>query len=133
MNGRIDNLENNQLLDALYQMKLDIESMQQKREEQLYQAIQFPYSLEVGLQRLTKDDLSRIRQTLELKGLSKLKKQGLIVELARVIPTKVHKMLTNFDQERCQLRSWKLSVKIIINNFKKSSLEIRNGRNSYTA
>lgn len=80
-----------------------IEEQKLKREKKLWAEVQGSRNLGDMLKELTKYELDSIRQELEFKGLSNLKKDLLINELARLIPERITEILGTFDQERFEL------------------------------
>ncbi|MBE3571281.1 MAG: SEC-C domain-containing protein [Bacillales bacterium] len=97
---KLNEQEKEQLIEALGQIRLNLEQWIKKRESQLFKNRTLPMSLSDALSELTKDDLVQIRQTLELHGVSTLKKQELIHLLVETIPVKLPKILSLFDHER---------------------------------
>ncbi len=65
--------------------------------------IDISLSLKSALTSLTKDDLTKIRQNLNLKGLSSLNKGELIDNLTQLIPENLKKVLYTFDKDRYSL------------------------------
>ncbi|WP_353893609.1 SEC-C domain-containing protein [Proteinivorax hydrogeniformans] len=65
-----------------------------------YPKLKPPYTLERVLNTLTKDELTKIRQRLYLKGVSKLRKKELIEVLVEEIPNHVEYCLSYFDKKQ---------------------------------
>ncbi|MCY8557526.1 hypothetical protein [Bacillus haynesii] len=71
-----------------------------KRDQKLWKNVSEPYRLESLLHPLSKIELDDIRKSLDLKGISNLKKADLIQELVVAIPSHLRGILSTFDQER---------------------------------
>jgi hypothetical protein len=100
----------NELINAMERAKVHHQGLKMKWEDKLWKQVDEPYRLIDALPMLTKNELDDIRKQHELSGISTLKKAELAVELARVIPTRFEKALSNFDKERYEL------IKKIIKN-----------------
>ncbi|MFC8151484.1 hypothetical protein ACFUP3_17555 [Bacillus paralicheniformis] len=74
--------------------------LREKRDQKLWKNVSEPYRLESLLHSLSKIELDDIRKSLELKGISNLKKAELIQELVVAIPSHFRRILSTFDQER---------------------------------
>ena len=59
-----------------------------------------PISFKDVLNALTKDELTKIRQNLDLKGLSALNKSELVNRLGELIPAGIGEALCHFDRDR---------------------------------
>lgn len=88
----IDKETEEMLIQALYRLKEDRYRYEQKRDARYWANLQSPLSLKNLLTTYTKDELSEIRQNLELKGLSTLKKQELINALETGIVDSAHRV-----------------------------------------
>ncbi|MCL6477247.1 MAG: SEC-C domain-containing protein [Peptococcaceae bacterium] len=103
MDRDIDRETYERLLEALNMAKEESNRMRQKQEAKLWADIEVPLSLSRALSRLTKDELTQIRQNLDIKNLSALKKQDLTEELLKLIPESVEKVFLQFDDNRYSL------------------------------
>lgn len=74
-----------------------------RREKKVWQEISFPITFAEILERLTKDELIRIVKYYNLKNLSALKKKDLIVQLVKILPSKVQPEIMALDDERYSL------------------------------
>lgn len=99
----IDKKTEEMLIQALYRMKEEQYRYSYKKEARYWAELQSPLSLKNLLSTYTKDELSEIRQNLELKGLSTLKKQQLIDALATGIVENAYRVFNRFDDFRYQL------------------------------
>ncbi|MCC5911939.1 MAG: SEC-C domain-containing protein [Clostridiaceae bacterium] len=88
------------LVEALEKLKEDCEKRRQKRIDGLWREIVPPNNLASFLNELTKAEIDEIRKKLELKSISKLKKQELIEVLIKLIPEEVRETIDFFDVER---------------------------------
>lgn len=88
---------------ALQGLKDDAEKLKAKREAFLWREITAPLTLNDALSRLTRNDLNKIRQNLDLKGISSLKKNDLIIALQEMIPARVEEIFLRFDNGRYDL------------------------------
>lgn len=68
-------------------------------EKRLFNKIEYNYNLQDFLVNMTKDELNEIRKTLKIKGISKLKKDQLIVELGNYIFDNLSNIITEQLQE----------------------------------
>lgn len=91
------------LLDALNKAKEMGRQMEMKAEKKRWADIKVPLTLADALASLTKDELSAIRITLEISGISALKKQELADTLETMIPAKLPVILQGFDETRYQI------------------------------
>lgn len=89
-----------QFLIALEKANHEATAARRKKELKLWIDLSIPYSLKDALNRLTKAELDKIRQNLELKNLSTLKKSDLIHELSVRIPERMEDLLFLMDEER---------------------------------
>lgn len=90
-----------ELLEMVYESVQDIVN---KEYERLWKYdLTIPLSLKDALKGLTKDELTKIRQNLNLKGLSTLNKKELIDRITPLISTNLKKILYTFDEERYNL------------------------------
>ena len=99
----IDKETQDMLVNALYRLKEDQYRYEQKREARFWAELQHPLTLQSLLTNYTKYELTEIRQNLELKGLSALKKQELIDALKIGIINSAHKVFSYFDDFHYQL------------------------------
>lgn len=111
MSENIDRKTQEMLLQAMVNMKRHTEDMRVKREGKLWENLMVSYSFKDLLTRLTKNELGSIRQNLNLKGLSSLKKKDLVESLASEIVNNANKTFSLFDD--CQ---YKLIKRIVENN-----------------
>ncbi|MCZ8512664.1 SEC-C metal-binding domain-containing protein [Paenibacillus filicis] len=95
--------EKNALLNALNKMQEMSHTLKAKEEEKCWSAIEIPLTLEAALAVFTKDELSAIRSSLAIPGLSSLKKQDLIHALVDNVPTAIPYCLKLLDQTRYDL------------------------------
>ncbi len=98
------------ILNALEEMARESRKWEEKRDAKRWVEIEVPLTLAQALPRFTKDDLSRIRQNLNLKNLSSLKKDDLIARLQEMIPLSMPEVFLQFDRHRYNL------VKDIVKN-----------------
>lgn len=99
------------VVDALLRMKAGAKKRFQEKEAQLWGEVKPPFLLKNFLEGLTKHDLTTIRQNLNLKGVSNLKKPQLIEALEKQIGPSMKKVVSLFDHNQ-----YKLIKKIITNN-----------------
>ncbi|GAA3408120.1 SEC-C metal-binding domain-containing protein [Paenibacillus hodogayensis] len=83
MNKKSNGSNQQALVDALQQLKSEAKKTEAREEEKRWSPIDAPLSLEDGLSRLTKSDLSAIRSNWNIRGASTLKKQELIAVLEK--------------------------------------------------
>ncbi|TRM12037.1 hypothetical protein FH966_10280 [Lentibacillus cibarius] len=101
MSNRTDNKElQENLMSALGGAKKARADMENKEWKRIWRDIQVPISLNAALSRLTKDELTSIRQKLDIKNASSLKKEQLIQLLQQVIPSRFEKICLTIDTER---------------------------------
>ncbi|MBT2694501.1 SEC-C metal-binding domain-containing protein [Bacillus sp. ISL-55] len=100
----------NQLINAMERAKQHHQGLKMKQDERLWKQVDQPYRLIDALPMLTKIELDDIRKQLGLSGMSSLKKAELAVELARIIPSRLDKIMSTYDKERYDL------IKMIIKN-----------------
>ncbi|GGM42445.1 preprotein translocase subunit SecA [Paraliobacillus quinghaiensis] len=92
------------LTDAIEGAKSIRAQQDKKNEQHLFQAIEdLQAPLTVHLNRLTKQQMDKIRKKLNLKGISSLNKAALAKELERLIPENIEKFFNIIDQERYEL------------------------------
>ncbi|MDD4169452.1 MAG: SEC-C metal-binding domain-containing protein [Desulfotomaculaceae bacterium] len=91
------------LLHALESAKSYGQRLEQKRERRLWKNIDMPCSLSAAINRLTKNEMDKIRKNLGLKNLSALKKGDLADELVRVIPAHFGQLFYRLDRGMCDL------------------------------
>jgi len=103
MDDHLDEKTMKQVLDALAEMKKEAEKWQARQEAKLWTPIQVPINLNQALSRLTKDELTKIRQNLDIGNISSLNKPDLIVKLAEYIPLMAEELFLRFDHNRYQL------------------------------
>lgn len=96
------------VLDAISKMDSDL---QEKREKVLWKEIDVPFTLNEGLNKYTKDDLTDIRRYLDLKNASSLRKAELIELLEEQIPKLLALICLKFDA-----RLFDLLIKTARNN-----------------
>ncbi|MFZ3590581.1 YecA family protein [Bacillus sp. DJP31] len=116
MNKTIDKKTRDTLLNALEKMTAHSRQLQDKREQQLWKSFETPCNLSDVLSYLTKSELDSIRQNLDLRGISALKKGELAEVLEQSIPHKLKDILYKFDLERYDLlhkiiKKTKVSIK----------------------
>lgn len=88
------------LNDVFERFKQDQANYQLRKAKKLWQSISLPITFSEILERLTKDELTRICRHYELKNLSALKKQDLIAELVKILPEKVQDEMISLDENR---------------------------------
>jgi hypothetical protein len=103
LSNQIDRKTGNQIVHALEKAKAYGRELKAKREEGVWRQLDGSHDLINLLSTLTKNELDTIRKTLDIKGISTLKKNELIHELAKAIPILFHINLTRLDQERYDL------------------------------
>ena len=92
------------LTDAIEGAKSVRVQENEKNEQRIFHAIDdAPAPLSVHLNRLTKQQMDKIRKKLNLKGISSLNKAALAAELERLIPQNIEKFFNILDQERYEL------------------------------
>ena len=106
----VDKKTQEMLLQTLYRMKEEQYKFEQRREARLWKTFKTPINLRNLLSYLTMDELSEIRQNLELPGLSALRKNELINALKTGILNSAYRVFNLFDDLRYQF------VKKIVNN-----------------
>lgn len=111
MGNNIDKETYEMLVKALKDIRNLGEKMRAKREKKLWEEIKIPCSLKDFLKNLTKNELTKIRQNLDLKGLSSLNKHQLIDRLESEIVSSARKVFLVFDNSQ-----YKLIKKIIEND-----------------
>lgn len=79
------------------------ERLTSKAEQKMWPKVVVPCDLADSLNGLTKEELTIIRQNLELQGMSSLRKQELVGAMADKIPEAVGKLLDFFDDDRYRL------------------------------
>ncbi|AKL94420.1 putative protein DUF1745 [Clostridium aceticum] len=99
------------LLQAMDDMKRDMEKRQIKRESTLWRKINFPYTFKEMLMSLTKNELTEIRQNLKIQGVSGFKKQPLVEVLNEKMFEDFPMVLWNLDRGR-----FELVKKVVANN-----------------
>lgn len=100
----------NIILNALKNMQNDISKMQDKREDSLWEEINFPCNLIDALNKLKKRELDLIRKNLAFKNLSSLKKSELALILSKLIPINYKDVLYLLDRDTYDL------IKAIVKN-----------------
>lgn len=110
MSNRFDRKTQRALLKAMERAKEYHRKLEEKREQRLWKEIDLPAKLLDTLNNLSKTELDKIRQNLNLKNISSLKKAELVNKLCNLIPAKFKDIIFKLDQSRCDL------IKIIINN-----------------
>lgn len=110
MDEKIDNKTKDALLGALERAKAFSQQLQNKREQRLWKEINNSCKLTDAINRLSKDEMDKIRKNLDLKNLSSLKKGELACELVNSIPVQFKRVIYTLDQERYNL------VKKIVKN-----------------
>jgi hypothetical protein len=91
------------ILNALEELANERRKWEEKRNAKLWAEIEVPLTLAHALPRFTKDELSTIRQSLNLKNLSSLKKDELIARLQEMIPSTIPETFLQFDRHRYNL------------------------------
>lgn len=100
MDKYLQDKDEKMLLNALAELHELKQKMEAKEEEKLWSAITFPLTCAEALARLTKDELTAIRKSLDIEGVSSLKKQELIDVLAEQIPSRLPQLLKKWDEPR---------------------------------
>lgn len=113
------------LFKALMRAKEERIKQEMKYEAKLWSEIGPDFSIKNLLARLTKDELTEIRQELELVGISNLKKQELIDVLAPAIVNNAVQEVFLLDVEQVSLLTKMLSNKGIINKFNLTDEQLR--------
>ncbi|PLT31646.1 YecA family protein [Peribacillus deserti] len=96
--------------------KAHYRQLEENNEQRIMRRIDLPYKLLDVLSTLTKAELDNIRKALDLRGISALKKDELILELVRSIPAQFEKIIGRFDKERYAL------LQKLVKNFGKTRL-----------
>lgn len=109
MTERMDDTQK-ALMNALENMKRDIDESRIKRENKLWNDIDDCRELKCFLSKMTKDELSGIRQIYNLKGLSSLKKNDLIEKIQENMIENDNAFFSCFDNEQYKL------IKKLVNN-----------------
>ncbi len=94
---------NDIFLEALESAKSFSRRMEENREKRLWKDVTIPCTLSVAINRLSNDEMHKIRKNLNLKRLSALKKADLASELVRKIPDKFKQIMYILDQGRYSL------------------------------
>lgn len=110
MDEKIDKKTEAMLMKALGNAKVFGQRLQENREKRLWKEVNIPCSLHEVINRLTKDEMDKIRKNYDFTNLSALKKPELAAELARLIPLKFKNAIYALDQGRYDF------VKTIIRN-----------------
>ena len=76
MDKRIDNRTKEAMMLALERAKAFSQQMQEKREQRLWKEVNIPCSLSDAINRLSKNEMDKIRKNLDLKNLSSLKRRN---------------------------------------------------------
>lgn len=87
----------------IFGLQAERERLVNRFEQEIWRPLSYPFSIQQGLSTYTKDELSDIRQKLDIKKASTLKKQELIDLLSSVIPVKLETILANWDRNRYEL------------------------------
>lgn len=66
MDDHLDEKAMKQVLDALSEMRKEAEKWQARQETKFWTSVQVPINLNQALSRLTKDELTKIRQNLDI-------------------------------------------------------------------
>ncbi|ALC90525.1 hypothetical protein AM500_12560 [Bacillus sp. FJAT-18017] len=103
MSSTISEKDSKQLMNAFAKMRELTAKTEQKREEKRWSAISVPFFTKDALSRLSKDDLVKIRQRLEISGVSQLKKGELIEVLVTEIPVSIGKLFEKLNEQRFRL------------------------------
>ena len=97
-------MSKNELKDVMMRMmesqKAFAKKMEENREKRLWKEVSVPCSLSDAVNRLTKDEMQRIRQNLQLKNISSLKKAELASRLVDLIPGQFKQVICTLDQGR---------------------------------
>ncbi len=100
MDEKIDKKTEAMLTKALENAKAFGQRLQENREKRLWKEVNIPCSLLETMNRLSKDEMDKIRKNYDFKKLSALKKPELAAELARLIPLKFKNAIYALDQGR---------------------------------
>src|SRR5690554_2820752 len=88
------------VINALNQLKKSTEQAREKKQEKMFQKISFPLTLQKGLSRYTKNQLTKIRRFYDIRGVSNYKKGELQTLLEKKIPLYLESFLQTLDEER---------------------------------
>ena len=110
MSNRFDLKTQRALLKAMERAKEYHRKLEEKREQRLWKETDVSAKLLYTLNNLSKNELDKIRQNLNLKNISSLKKAELVNKLCNLIPTKFKDIIFKLDQSRYDL------IKTIIYN-----------------
>ncbi len=95
-----DELREETMMNVLVNMTAEVEKMKAKRESKLWKEISPPFSLGKLLRTLTKDELTAIRQKLEIQGASSLNKAQLISVLEKKIVSSAKKVIQYYVEDQ---------------------------------
>ena len=98
MDKHMDDKTYRAMLTAMNRMVADSQKREAKEEEQLWRKQELPLHLADAVGALTKYDMDRIRQTLDLPGISSLKKAELAEALVELIPRKAKEIFMHLDE-----------------------------------
>ncbi|MFS0646478.1 YecA family protein [Siminovitchia sp. 179-K 8D1 HS] len=103
MTGNLSEKELEQMLFALDKLKETTAKIRQRKELKIWGDMAVPITLYDGLSKLTKDELSDIRNRTGIKGASRLNKGELIELFQEKIPKMLGQICLWMDLERCKL------------------------------
>ncbi|NLL51803.1 MAG: zinc chelation protein SecC [Peptococcaceae bacterium] len=103
MDYKVDNKTHQELFSSLARMQEERRKQLEKRQQKIWIKINMPANLADTLNMLTKNDLDTIRKNLNLKNMSALRKEDLIKQLVKFLPTKFVEVLNLLDRERYEL------------------------------
>ncbi len=89
--------------DLMEEMKIWTDKFERQLEKQIWKTMRVPCNLYEALITLTMGDLNEIRQHLNIKGISGLKKADMVIALNELIPAKFDTVLYALDQGRYNL------------------------------
>lgn len=110
MDERFDKETEMAIANMLENLKSYSNKLKEDRFNRLWKEVNIPCSLYDAINRLTKDEMNRIRKKYNFKNLSSLKKSELAIKLSELIPLEFKNIIYKLDQGRYNL------IKTIINS-----------------
>lgn len=88
------------MMNVLENLKSYSNKLKEDRFNRLWKEVNIPCSLFDAINRLTKDEMNRIRKNYNFKNLSSLKKSELAMKLSELIPLEFKKIIYALDEDR---------------------------------